>query len=43
VNGTYLNGQKLVPYQQRVLRNQDDLRLGRLVLRISYMSAPKTD
>jgi hypothetical protein len=43
VNGTFLNGQKLVPYQQRVLRNQDELRLGRLVLRVSYMSAPKTD
>jgi pSer/pThr/pTyr-binding forkhead associated (FHA) protein len=43
VNGTYLNGQKLVPNQQRVLRNNDELRLGRLVLRVSYMSAPKID
>jgi len=43
VNGTYLNGQKLVPNQQRVLRNNDELRLGRLVLRVSYMSGPKTE
>lgn len=35
-NGTFLNGQRLVPNQPRVLRDGDDLRLGHLVLRISF-------
>lgn len=39
-NGTFLNGQKLMPYQPRVLRNEDELRLGRLALRISFCRAP---
>ncbi len=39
-NGTYLNGQKLMPYQPRVLRNEDELRLGRLTLRVSFCRAP---
>ena len=38
-NGTFLNGQKLLPYQPRVLRNEDELCLGDLVLRISFMRA----
>jgi hypothetical protein len=42
VNGTYLNGQKLMPYQPRVLRNEDELRLGHMTLRISFMRAPRT-
>jgi hypothetical protein len=41
VNGTYLNGQKLLPYQPRVLRNEDELCLGRMTLRISFMRAPR--
>lgn len=41
VNGTYLNGQKLVPYQPRVLRNEDELVLGRLVVRVSFSRAPR--
>lgn len=40
-NGTFLNGQKLLPYQPRVLRNEDELCLGNLVLRVSFMRAPK--
>jgi hypothetical protein len=33
-NGTYLNGARLLPYQPRVLRTEDELRLGKLVLSI---------
>ncbi|MBN1564055.1 MAG: FHA domain-containing protein [Anaerolineae bacterium] len=40
-NGTYLNGQKLLPYQPRVLRNEDELSLGELVLRVSFMRSPR--
>lgn len=35
-NGTYLNGQKLVPNQPRVLRDGDDVRLGHLVVRVTF-------
>ena len=35
-NGTYLNGQKLVAQQPRVLRDGDDVRLGHLVLRVNF-------
>lgn len=35
-NGTYLNGQKLVAHQPRVLRDGDDIRLGHLVLRVNF-------
>ncbi len=35
-NGTYLNGQKLVPNQPRVLRDGDDLRLAYLVLHVKF-------
>jgi hypothetical protein len=35
-NGTYLNGQKLVPLQERVLRDGDDVRLGHLMMRITF-------
>ena len=31
-NGTFLNGQKLIPNQPRILRDGDEIRLGRLVL-----------
>ncbi len=43
INGTYLNGQRLIAYQPRVLRNEDELRLGRLVMRVSFMRAPIED
>ena len=36
VNGTFLNGTRLVPFQPRVLRNEDELILGRLALRVSF-------
>ena len=39
-NGTFLNGNRLVAFQPRVLRNEDELRLGRLVLRVSFMRSP---
>lgn len=35
-NGTFLNGQKLAPNQERILRDGDDVRLGHLVLRITF-------
>jgi pSer/pThr/pTyr-binding forkhead associated (FHA) protein len=35
-NGTFLNGQKLIANQPRVLRDGDDVRLGHLVLRITF-------
>lgn len=36
-NGTYLNGQRLHPREVRVLRNGDELRLSRLVLRVYFL------
>lgn len=41
-NGTFLNGERLIPKQPRVLRNEDELRLGHLVLRISFLNAPES-
>jgi hypothetical protein len=35
-NGTYLNGQRLVAQQERVLRDGDDVRLGHLMIRITF-------
>lgn len=35
-NGTYLNGQKLVAQQARVLRDGDDIRLGHLTVRVTF-------
>ncbi len=35
-NGTFLNGHRLIPNQARLLRDGDELRLGHLVLRISF-------
>lgn len=35
-NGTYLNGQRLVTRQPRILRDGDDVRLGHLVVRITF-------
>ena len=31
-NGTFLNGSRLTPFQSRILRNGDELRLGKLAL-----------
>lgn len=35
-NGSFINGQKLHPKEVRVLRHNDELRLGRFMLRIYY-------
>ncbi len=35
-NGTFLNGVRLMPKQERVLRNGDELILGRLRLRVKF-------
>jgi pSer/pThr/pTyr-binding forkhead associated (FHA) protein len=36
VNGTHLNGQRLIPEQPRVLRDGDEIRLGKLVAHIYF-------
>ncbi len=36
-NGTFLNGQRLVAHQPRILRDGDDVRLGYLVLRVRFV------
>lgn len=36
-NGTYLNGQRLIPHQARVLRDGDNIRLGHLVLQVQFV------
>lgn len=41
LNGTFLNGQRLLPYQPRVLRNEDELVLGQMAMRISFCRSPK--
>lgn len=35
-NYTFMNGQKLIAHQPRILRDGDELRLGRLICRISF-------
>jgi hypothetical protein len=35
-NGTFLNGQRLIANQPRILRDGDELRLGRLVLLVKF-------
>ncbi len=35
-NGTHLNGQRLVPDQPRVLRDGDEIRLGKLIAHIYF-------
>ena len=35
-NGTYLNGQKLVPYQERMVREGDEIKLGNLRLCLHF-------
>lgn len=35
-NGTFLNGQRLVPNQPRVLRDGDEIRLGKLIAHIYF-------
>lgn len=35
-NGTYLNGQRLAPHQPRLLRDGDEIRVGKLVLHVYF-------
>ena len=35
-NGTFINGQRLMPKEVRALRHGDELRLGRLVMMVSF-------
>lgn len=35
-NYTYINGQRLVAHQARILRDGDELRLGRLIIRVGF-------
>jgi pSer/pThr/pTyr-binding forkhead associated (FHA) protein len=41
-NGTYLNGQRLVSGQPRILRDGDDIRLGHLVMRVNFRAGQAT-
>lgn len=41
-NHTFLNGQPLVPEQPRILRDGDELKLGQLIMRVSFEDVPKT-
>ncbi len=36
-NGTYLNGTRMIPGQSRIVRNGDEIRLGKLVMTIEFM------
>ena len=36
LNGTFLNGKKLIPYFPHVLKSGDELQLGKLTLRVSF-------
>lgn len=38
-NGTFLNGQRLVPNQPRVLHNGDEVRVGKLVTHIFFVQS----
>lgn len=35
-NGTFLNGQRLIAHQPRILRDGDEVRLGRLILQVQF-------
>lgn len=35
-NATFINGQKLMPSQSRILRDGDELRLGKMVVRVQF-------
>ena len=38
-NGSFLNGQRLIPDQPRILRDGDQVRLGKLVLQVSFIES----
>jgi len=35
-NSTFLNGQRMMPFESRILRDADELRLGHLVIRVMF-------
>jgi len=39
-NSTFLNGQRLVPEDPRILRDGDEVRFGQLVVRVSFEDEP---
>jgi hypothetical protein len=39
-NSTFLNGQRIIPNDPRILRDGDEIRLGRLVVRVTFEDAP---
>ena len=41
-NGSFLNGQKLIPDQPRILRDGDQVRLGKLVLNINFIESQES-
>ncbi len=41
-NGTFINGQKVYPQEVRVLRDGDELRLGRLVIHVYFQHPAQT-
>ncbi len=42
-NATYLNGLRLTPHQPRILRDSDEIRLGRLKLQVTFVDAKQPD
>ena len=40
INGTFLNGVKLVPEQERIVRDKDEIWLGRVRLQVIYVNVP---
>lgn len=42
-NGTFINGQRVLPKEIRVLRHGDELRLGKLVLMVSFRHPAKPE
>jgi len=39
-NGSYVNGQRLHPHEVRILRNNDELRLGHMMLQVRFKHNP---
>ncbi len=36
-NSTFLNGQRILPFEPRILRDNDELRLGHLVVQVAFV------
>ena len=39
VNGTYLNGERLIPNQPRILHDGDEIRFGKLITRVYFRAS----